>query len=132
MSLWSIARSPLIFGGNLPDNDAFTLEMITNSEVLAVNQQAVSSRELFARGNQVAWMASSMPESPSKILAVFHTGDTGEERIRVEWSELGLSGACTVRDLWAKKDEGVVSDGRTFQLGPHASAMYKITPSLSR
>jgi hypothetical protein len=131
MSLWSIARSPLIFGGNLPDNDAFTLEMITNGEVLAVNQQAVSSRELFARGNQVAWMAS-MPESSSKILAVFHTGDTGEERIRVEWSELGLSGACTVRDLWAKKDEGIVSNGRTFQLSPHASAMYKITPSLSR
>ena len=49
MTLWSIARSPLMFGGNLPDNDAFTLTLIANDEVLAVNQKASASKELFTR-----------------------------------------------------------------------------------
>ena len=44
MTLWSIARSPLMFGGHLPDNDEFTLNLITNGEVLAVNQKAVAEQ----------------------------------------------------------------------------------------
>jgi alpha-galactosidase len=131
MTLWSIARSPLMFGGHLPDNDEFTLGLITNDEVLAVNQKARSSRELFRRGDQVAWVAE-LPGTTAKYLAVFHTGDAGEEAIKVSWSELGLSGACTVRDLWAKKDLGTVADGQTFHVAPHASAFYRITPAKSK
>src|SRR6185312_11141046 len=93
MTLWSIARSPLMFGGHLPDNDEFTLNLITNAEVLAVNQKAVSSKELFTKGDQVAWIAT-LPGSTAKYLAVFNTGDTDEEQIKVAWRELGLSGKC--------------------------------------
>jgi hypothetical protein len=126
MTLWSIARSPLMFGGHLPDNDAFTLDLITNDEVLAVNQKAGASKELFARGNQVAWIAE-LPGSPARYVAVFNTGDSGEEQIKVSWAELGLSGDCAVRDLWAKKNLGAFPDGQTFPVAPHASAFYKIT-----
>jgi hypothetical protein len=127
MSLWSIARSPLMFGGHLPDNDEFTLELITNDEVLAVNQKASRSRELFTRGDQVAWIAE-LPGAAAKYLAVFNTGDQAEVEIQVNWSELGLSGECAVRDLWARKDLGVAAGGRTFRVAPHASAFYRITP----
>ena len=123
MSLWSIARSPLMFGGNLPDNDAFTLELLTNSEVLAVNQKASASRQLFARGDQVAWAAEM---GNTKYLAVFNTGDTNPEQIRIDWSDLGLSGKCNVRDLWEQKDLGTASGGQTFTIAPHASAIYRI------
>ncbi len=125
MTLWSIARSPLMFGGHLPDNDAFTLDLMTNDEVLAVNQKAIASKELFTRGEQVAWVAE-VPGSKAKYLAVFNTGDAGPEQIKVNWSEIGLSGACTIRDLWAKKDTGKVSDGQTFTVAPHAGAFYRI------
>lgn len=128
MTLWSIARSPLMFGGNLPDNDAFTLSMIANDEVLAVNQKATASRELFTRGNQVAWVAETAG-SPAKYLAVFHIGDQGEETIRVNWSDLGLPASCTVRDLWAKKDVGTVQVGQAFKVAPHAAAFFKLTPA---
>jgi hypothetical protein len=128
ITLWSIARSPLMFGGHLPDNDQFTLDLITNNEVLAVNQKAGSSKELFTHGDQVAWVAE-LPGSNAKYLAVFNTGDTAPEQIKVNWSDLGLSGDCTVRDLWAKKDAGKVSGGQTFTVPPHASAFYKITPA---
>jgi hypothetical protein len=127
MTLWSIGRSPLMFGGNLPDNDEFTLSLLTNDEVLEVNQRATASRQLFARENQVAWTAE-IAGSPAKYLAVFHIGDAGEEEIRVNWSDLGLSGDCAVRDLWAKKDLGTFPEGRSFSLAPHSSAIYRLTP----
>jgi len=131
MTLWSIARSPLMFGGNLPDNDGFTLSLITNDEVLAVNQKATASKELFSRENQVAWVAE-MVGSPAKYLAVFNIGDAGEEEIGVKWADLGLPANCVVRDLWAKKDLGSVQNGRAFKVAPHASAFFKLTPAASR
>jgi alpha-galactosidase len=128
MTLWSVARSPLMFGGHLPDNDDFTLSLINNDEVLAVDQKASASKELFTRGNQVAWVAE-LPGSPAKYLAVFNTGDDGEEQIKVKWSDLGLSQDCAVRDLWEKKDLGTMTGGQTFKVAPHASAFYRITPA---
>ena len=59
MSLWSIARSPLMFGGDLPSNDDFTLSLLTNDEVLAADQNATRSRQLFQRGDQVAWTSDA-------------------------------------------------------------------------
>ncbi|MBZ5580725.1 MAG: glycoside hydrolase family 27 protein [Acidobacteriia bacterium] len=128
ITLWSIARSPLMFGGHLPDNDEFTLGLITNDEVLAVNQKATASKELFSKENQVAWVAE-MAGSPAKYLAVFNIGDGGEENVPVKWSDLGLPQNCVVRDLWAKKDLGVVVDGQALPIAPHASRILRITPA---
>jgi hypothetical protein len=128
MTLWTIARSPLMFGGNLPDNDDFTLGLITNAEVLAVDQQAGASKELFTRGNQVAWVAEA-PGTPAKYLAVFNIGDGAEEAIEVRWSDLGLPPDCLVRDLWTKQDLGPLRSGQTFRVAPHASAIYRIQPA---
>jgi hypothetical protein len=127
ITLWSIARSPLMFGGNLPDNDAFTLSLISNDEVLAVNQNALASKQLFARANQVAWIAD-VPHSSAKYLAVFNIGDTADEDVQIKWSELGLSTNCNVRDLWEHADKGPAKNARTFKVKPHASGFYKITP----
>ncbi|HUZ08531.1 MAG TPA: glycoside hydrolase family 27 protein [Candidatus Paceibacterota bacterium] len=57
MTLWCIARSPLIMGGNLPNNDAFTLALMNNDEVLAVDQNSSNNRQLFNTNNAVAWVA---------------------------------------------------------------------------
>ena len=91
-----------------------------------VNQKASASRELFTRGNQVAWMAE-MPASPAKQLAVFNIGDAGMEQIQVNWADLGLPRNCMVRDLWEKKDLGTVTGGQIFPVAPHASAFFKIS-----
>ncbi|MGA2842945.1 MAG: glycoside hydrolase family 27 protein, partial [Steroidobacteraceae bacterium] len=45
MSLWCIARSPLIMGANMPDNDEFTLSLMTNDEVIAVSQASSNNRQ---------------------------------------------------------------------------------------
>ncbi len=127
MSLWAIARSPLMFGGDLPGNDEFTLSLLDNDEVTAVDQKSVRSRQFFAHGDQIAW-TSDIPGSKSKYLAVFNVGDQGPAEIRVEWKELGLPANCAIRDLWARKDRGKARDGYTFQIAPHASGLYRLTP----
>ena len=71
MSLFVICRSPLMFGGNLPDNDQFTLDLITNREVLAVLQQSRNNRLLFDDGEKLAWVADDA-ETGDTYVAVFY------------------------------------------------------------
>jgi hypothetical protein len=79
MTLWSMFRSPLMFGGDLPSNDEFTLKLITNDEVLAVNQSSTNGRELFNRDGLVAWVAD-VPNSRDKYLAFFNPGNPPQPR----------------------------------------------------
>ncbi|MGV3613891.1 MAG: NPCBM/NEW2 domain-containing protein [Fimbriimonas sp.] len=74
MSLWSIARSPLFLGGHLPLNDAFTESLITNGEVIAVNQRSENNRQLWRRDDLVAWVAD-VPGSKDRYLALFNARD---------------------------------------------------------
>ncbi|HWA88024.1 MAG TPA: glycoside hydrolase family 27 protein [Opitutus sp.] len=74
LTLWSIARSPLMHGGDLTKTDPATLALLTNDEVLAVNQHSTNNRPLFHRDDLVAWTAD-VPNSPDKYLAVFNARD---------------------------------------------------------
>ena len=74
MTLWSIARSPLVHGGDMTKTDAETLELLTNDEVIAVDQLSEGNRQLFDRDGLVAWTAS-VPGSPDLYLALFNTRD---------------------------------------------------------
>ena len=74
MTLWSIGRSPLMHGGDMTRTDAFTLSLLTNDEVLAVNQHSANNRPLFDRDELIAWVAD-VPGSPDKYLAVFNARD---------------------------------------------------------
>jgi alpha-galactosidase len=123
MTLWSIARSPLMFGGDLPSNDSWTLSLLTNDEVLAANQRGSHSRQLFRRNQEVAWISDA--PGGGKFLAVFNTGEQPAE-IRVLWKDLEMSGKRTVRDLWEQKDLGSSSEGRTFLAPPHGAGMYRV------
>ncbi len=72
MTLLFIARSPLMFGGDLTRMDDFTLSLLTNPEALEVNQKAANSRELWRNDDFIAWM-SEAPDGASRYLAVFNT-----------------------------------------------------------
>ncbi len=102
MSLWSIFRSPLMVGANLPDNDAFTLSLLTNEEVLAVDQESLNNRELRAKDGLSIWVAD-VPGSKDKYFALFNTRDGQAAEVSVNWPELGMKGKCQVRDLWLKR-----------------------------
>lgn len=71
MSLWCIARSPLMHGGDMTRMDDFTLSLLTNDEVLSVNQHSENNRELFHRGDAIGWIAD-VPGSEDRYLALFN------------------------------------------------------------
>lgn len=74
MSLFLICRSPLMFGGNLVDNDEFTLHLITNEEALAVLQKSKNNKLLFDDGEKIAWTADDV-NSHDRYVALFYTSD---------------------------------------------------------
>jgi len=125
MSLWSIAQAPLMFGGDLPSNDEFTLSLITNDEVLAADQHGAHGSAFAEGGDSVVWTADGA-EPDTKYVAVFNVGNAGQIDIRLEWAALKLPGTCVLRDLWARKDVGTVRGGYTFRVGPHGSGLYKV------
>ena len=74
MSLFMICRSPLMFGGNLPDNDEFTLNLITNEEAIDVMNKSKNNKLLFDYGEKIAWVADD-ENSDDKYVALFYTSD---------------------------------------------------------
>jgi len=127
LTLWAVFRSPLMMGGDLPTLDAATLAMLTNSEVLDVDQRSTHNHELFTRGNQVAWVADA-PGSADKYVAVFNFDDQAPAEVSVRWSELGLGNKCQVRDLWTKANLGLVVDAFAPRIEPHGAGLYRVTP----
>jgi hypothetical protein len=124
MTLWSIFRSPLIFGGDLPSNDAATTALITNEEVLAVNQHSSGGHQALDRGAIRAWTADGA-KAGERYVAVFNLGESAQN-LDLSWSDLGVgSQAAALRDLWRRKDLGA-ADGIHIQLRPHTSALYRI------
>ena len=77
MTLWAIARSPLIFGGDMTRLDALTLELLTNPEMLKVNQHSTNNRQLYRDNNRIAWVAD-VPGSDDKYLALFNAQSMGD------------------------------------------------------
>lgn len=75
MSLWCVARSPLMLGVDLTKLDDFTLSLLTNDEALAVNRNSAGNRALFERDGLIGWIASA-PGSTDRYLALFHTGES--------------------------------------------------------
>jgi alpha-galactosidase len=122
MTLWSIFRSPLMLGGDLPSNDAWTLSVITNDEVLAANQKGAHPRRI----SEGAW-TSEAPGAHSRYLALINLTDEGPMKFQAVWKDLGLSGRCVVRDLWEKTDLRPLADGITIAIPPHGAVMLRVT-----
>lgn len=74
MTLFAVFRSPLMFGGDLPSTDAFTLSLLTNKEVLEVNQHSANNKQLFRSNDLIAWTADD-PKTGDKYLALFNAQD---------------------------------------------------------
>jgi alpha-galactosidase len=125
MSMWSIFRSPLMFGGDIPSSDPFTIEILTNPEVLKVNQHSEHGRESYREGNTIVWTAD-VPGSASRYLTVSNIGDA-EAAVHLPWKTVGVTGKrVKVRDLWLHKELGT-SDALALSLRPHASVLLEVT-----
>lgn len=127
MTLLAIFRSPLMFGGNLPDNDSFTLSLLTNKNVLHVLNNSKNNRELFNENNQVAWIADDSKTS-DKFLAVFNLADseTKKANINISLKEIGITNA-NITDLWTGKTIGTFLNTFSREIKPHACGFYRLS-----
>jgi hypothetical protein len=126
VTLWSIFRSPLIFGGDLSSADPATLALLTNREVLEIDQNSSGNRQVLERGNIRVWSADA-PGAKDKYAAAFNLGDAAET-IQLTWADIGISIADpAVRDLWQHKDLGRQRN-LDITLRPHASVLYRASP----
>jgi alpha-galactosidase len=124
MTLWSIARSPLIMGGDLRALDVDTLALLTNDEVLAVNQRSTGGRQLFRTDAHIAWTARDW-RTGDRYLALFNLGDR-PDAVQADLTALGLSGSVRVRDLWARRPLGSVRGRFAASLPAHGSGLYRL------
>jgi len=126
LTLWSIFRSPLIMGGNLLQADAWTTSLLTNAEVLAVDQHSRDNHPVMTGSDIVVWTAR--PEAGDGFfVAVFNLSDVPQVA-HYAWSKLGLNGHSYIRrDLWEHKDLGPAAS-LEIALPPHGAALYHVSP----
>jgi alpha-galactosidase len=127
ITLWCIARSPLIFGGDLPSSDDWTKSLITNSEVIEVDQHSTGNRQLFRDGNQIAWVADASG-GKGKYLALFNLSAGEPAPIEAKLADLGFTGDVTIRDLWSHQDLGKFNGSFSPTIASHGASLYLITP----
>jgi alpha-galactosidase len=124
MTLWSIARSPLVAGTDLTRMDPATEALYTNPEVIAVDQASKGNRQLLRTGSLVVWTAE--PETGGgHYIALFNLGEAPQD-VTYPWKDLGLSeGKHNVRDLWVRKNSGA-ADSLRSHLPAHAAMLYRV------
>ncbi len=122
MTLWAIFKSPLMFGGNLPDNDPFTLSLLTNKQVLRVLNKSTGNRQLFRGQDKVAWTAA---EAGIKYLALFNISEQ-VMKVPVQLKDIGVGAPVVITDLWTGKVLGKYTGDFAPEINPHGAGLYKI------
>lgn len=133
MTQWCMLSSPLMLSCDLSKLDPFTLNLITNDEVIAIDQDSLGQ------------MAARVPFSPAAMalqqekwvkplsdgglaVALYNLSSSAEQDIKIDWRDLNISGPHYVRDLWRQQDLGEFNDSFTYRVLIHGAAMLKLTP----
>jgi alpha-galactosidase len=127
MSLWSLLAAPLLAGNDLRHMSDATLAILTNREVIAVDQDTAAqpAKRMVQAGNVEVWTRSL--QDGSKAIGLFNR-DIQAKAVSVPWSTLGLTGDLRARDLW--KHEEVPATGATYTatLPGHGVVMLRVKP----
>ncbi|MEE4544866.1 fibronectin type III domain-containing protein [Streptomyces sp. V4-01] len=127
-TFWAIESAPLYTGDDLTKLDPYGLSLLTDDEVIAVDQAGNPARPLSQSADQQVWYARNA--DGTYTVALFNMG-AGYSDVTADLTSLGISGKASVRDLWARKNLGGVSGGLTENLPPHGSRLFTLTPAKS-
>jgi len=125
MTLWSIARSPLIMGGDLRYLDGPTLALLTNREVLAVNQFSTDNQPHFVEDGMHVWSARTADRA-HRYLALFNTMKDARE-LTVPLRLLGINEPVRVRDLWSGTELGIMPTRIAQRIPGHGAGLYRLS-----
>jgi hypothetical protein len=124
-TLWAITAAPLYTGDDITKLDSYGLSLLTNDEVIAVDQAGKPATPISQSSNQQVWKVKNA--DGSYTVALFNLGSS-TATVTANWSDLGFSGSATVRDLWSHSDLGSFSGHFSASLKTHASRLLKVTP----
>ena len=122
MTLWAVFRSPLFFGGELRLTDNYTLSLVTNPEVINVNQNSEKPLFVYNKGGIAVWQTKI---ENCTAVAVFNLSDE-EKHYKLSFLNLGIENVRAVRDLWARKDISKCENDVSVSLKPHSSEFFEI------
>jgi alpha-galactosidase len=128
-SFWCLLAAPLIAGNDLKNMTPEIKEILTNKEVIAVNQDplGVQGRRVRKEGDLEVW--AKRLEDGSRAVILFNRG-AAEAEISVAWQEIGYPNhlSAAVRDLWEKKELGKFTGSFGAKVAPHGVVMVKVAP----
>jgi Alpha galactosidase A/Alpha galactosidase C-terminal beta sandwich domain/Carbohydrate binding module (family 6) len=125
MTLWAISAAPLFTGDDLTKLDTYGLSLLTNTEVISVDQQGIPARPVTPSGPAQVWGMKNA--DGSYTVALFNLGSLPAQ-VTAHWSSFGFGGAAAVRDLWQHKDIGVYDGAVSATLPAHGSRLLRVTP----
>ena len=128
ISLWCLLSAPLLIGCDLEKLDDFTLNLLCNDEVLAVDQDSLGQEATCVSSNENLRVFAKDLDDGAKAVGLFNLGDQ-PATVVASWDDLKLSGGQLVRDLWRQKDLGRFDKEFTATVAPHGVVLVKIRPA---
>ncbi len=126
LTLWSMARSPLILGANLTELDDWTTGLITNRDVIAIDQHGHDQKQISREGNLIVW--TSQGDAGSHYLALFNIGDTALDLKQPLAKYQFGHDRFAAKDLWEQKDLGTISEV-SASVAPHGCLLLQLRPA---
>lgn len=125
VSFWSLLAAPLLLGGDIAQLNDFELSLLTNDEVIEVDQDPLgkSALRVDADKNSDVW-AKDMSDG-SKAVGLFNHGESSAV-VTARWSAVGIAGRQIVRDLWQQKDLGAFEDQFSTTVAPHGVVLIRV------
>jgi precorrin-6B methylase 1 len=129
INLWSIVRSPLVYGGDPLTTSAATLALLTNPRIIEIDQHSRNNKNVLLTQNLAVYTAQPATGHGAYV-ALFNREDT-PQTIALPLRQLGLADRpSTVLDLWQKENNTQTNHEIHLTLAPHASAMLLVEPKV--
>jgi len=126
MSAWCLMSVPLLLGCDITKMDEFTLSLLTNDEVIAVNQDPLGKQATIISTQGDAQILAKDMEDKSKAVGLFYPGDSASQQVVLKWDDLGIKGRYIVRDLWRQKDLGTFDKEYKADVVSHGVVMISL------
>ncbi|WEK38366.1 MAG: putative Ig domain-containing protein [Candidatus Pseudobacter hemicellulosilyticus] len=125
LSLWSLQAAPLLIGCDISQLDDFTLSLLTNAELIAINQDPLGkqARRLADKDGTQVWVKQLA--DGTQALGIFNLG-TDDKQETVSWSSLGLPSTVAVRDVWRQQDLGRIANELSVKVPAHGVVLLKV------
>ncbi len=126
ISLWALLSAPMLMGCDLTRLDDFTLNLLTNDEVIDIDQDPLGKSAVPVIKTPLYEVWVKEMEDGSKAIGLFNL-DKIEKKISIDWAKAGLSGKQTVRDVWRQKDIGSFDKSYEASVLPHGVMLIRAT-----